>query len=484
MSIGIKGKFVIGFDGEEHRLLTDGVVVIEGKRVKHVGRSYSGQVDRWIDASGSLVMPGLINTHIHAAGSPKDKSFLEDVGARHFYMSSLGENLTALGMSMTDEDRETFAKYSLAECLLSGNTTLVEMGMVGSLGAERTVKIIGDLGIRACEGPGITDGRWERTQGANIQTTWLDPEEGLKRLDEAERFAKRYERALDGRLIPALYPDKVDTCSAGLQRAVREKADELKIPVSIHAGQWVVEFQNMLRMYRQTPVEFLHDTGLLGPDLIIGHGWAISGHPLVAYPPVDGGDLQILAESGATVSHDPVVFVKRGNKMHSHTGYLKAGVNVSIGTDTAPQDMLNEMRIASYVSKLADWDCYSGSSREVFNSATLGGARGVGRADLGRISPGALADIAVVDMSGVNAVPVRDPIRNLVNSCQRSDVKTVIVNGEVVVEDGRLLTIDQDELVKEVQRAADGIWSRIPENHYLGWSADEVSPQSLKLWEE
>ncbi|MCW3979300.1 MAG: amidohydrolase family protein, partial [Candidatus Bathyarchaeota archaeon] len=281
MTIGIKGKFVIGFDGEEHRLLRDGVVVIEGKRVKHVGKSYSSRVDRWIDASSSLVMPGLINTHIHATGSPKDKSFLEDVGARHFYMSSLGENLTALGMSMTDEDRETFARYSLAECLLSGNTTLVEMGMVGSLGAERAVEIIGDLGIRACEGPGITDGRWERTQGANIQTTWLDPEEGLKRLDEAERFAKRYEGALDGRLIPALYPDKVDTCSAGLQRAVREKADELKIPVSIHAGQWVVEFQNMLRMYRRTPVEFLHDTGLLGPDLIIGHGWAISGHPLV-----------------------------------------------------------------------------------------------------------------------------------------------------------------------------------------------------------
>ena len=484
MSIGIKGKFVIGFDGKEHRLLRDGVVVIEGNRVKHVGKSYSGQVDRWIDASGGLVMPGLINTHIHAAGSPKDKSFLEDIGARHFYMSSLGENLTALGMSMTDEDRETFAKYSLAECLLSGNTTLVEIGMVGSLGAERAVKIIGDLGIRACEGPGITDGRWERTQGANIQTTWLDPEEGLKRLDEAERFAKKYEGALDGRLIPALYPDKVDTCSADLQRAVREKADELRIPVSIHAGQWVVEFQNMLRMYRRTPVEFLHDTGLLGPDLIIGHGWAISGHPLVAYPPVDGGDLRILAESGATVSHDPVVFVKRGNKMHSHTGYLKAGVNVSIGTDTAPQDMLNEMRIASYVSKLADWDCHSGSSREVFNSATLGGARGIGRADLGRITPGALADIVVVDMSGMNAVPVRDPIRNLVNSCQRSDVKTVIVNGTVVVENGELLTIDQDELVKDVQSAAEGIWSRIPENHYLGWTADEVSPQSLKLWEE
>ena len=270
--------------------------------------------------------------------------------SNHLYMSSLGENLTALGMSMRDKDRETFARHSLAECLLSGNTTVVEIGMVDGLGAERAVKIIGELGIRACEGPEITDGAWERTQGANIQTRWLDPEVGLKKLEEAEAFAREYAGALDGRLIPALYPDKVDTCSEGLQRAVREKADELKTPISIHAGQWVVEFQNMLRMYRRTPVEFLHDTGLLGPDLIIGHGWAIAGHPLVAYPPVDGGDLQLLAESGATVSHDPVVFAKRGNRMHSHTRYLRAGVNVSIGADTthpghAERDALRLVRL-------------------------------------------------------------------------------------------------------------------------------------------
>ena len=484
MSIGIKGKFIAAFDGEEHRLLKDGVVVVEGQRIKHVGKTYSGQVDRWIDASGSLVMPGLINTHIHAASSPKDKSFIEDVGARHFYMSSLGENLSALGMSMTDGNRETFAKYSLAECLLSGNTTLVEIGMAGSLGAKRTLQIIDELGIRACQGLGIADGTWERTQGANLQTKWLGLEVGLKRLDAAVKYVEKYRGALDGRLIPALYPDKVDTNSADLQRAVREKADELKCPVSIHAGQWVVEFQNMLRMYRKTPVEFLRDTGLLGPDLIIGHGWAIAGHPLLAYPPVGGGDLAILAESGATVSHDPVVFAKRGNKMHSHSRYLRAGVNVSIGTDSAPQDMLNEMRFASYTSKFADWDCHSGTSAEVFYSATLGGAKGIGHPDLGRIVPGALADIAVVDMSGMNAVPVRDPIRNLVNMVQRSDVKTVLVDGKVVVEDGKLLTIDTVKLAKEVQEAAEGIYERIPENHYLGWTTDEVSPQSLKPWEE
>lgn len=427
-------------------------------------------------------MPGLINTHIHASSSPKDKSFLEDVGARHFYMSSLGENLTALGLSIRKEDHEVFAKYSIAECLRSGNTTIVEIGMVDSLGAELTIKLIDELGIRACEGPKIYDGVWERSQGANIQTRWYELEEGLKRLEEAEKFVKNYTGALDGRLILALYPDKVDTNSHELQNAVRKMANELKVPISIHAAQWMVEFQNMLRMYRRTPIEFLYDTGLLGPDLIIAHGWAIAGHPLVAYPPVNGGDLQFLAKSGATVSHDPVVFAKRGNKLHSHSRYLKAGVNVSIGTDTAPQDMLNEMRIASYVSKLADWDCYSGSSREIFNNATVGGAKGIGRSDLGRITPGAIADIAIVSMETINTVPVRDPIRNLVNNAQRSDVKIVIVDGKIVIENGKLLTIDEEKLIKQVQRVAEGIWSRISKNHYLNWTADEISPQSLNHW--
>jgi cytosine/adenosine deaminase-related metal-dependent hydrolase len=484
MSLGIRGRFVVGFDGVEHRIIRDGVVVVEGKRIRHVGKGYDGKVDRWIDAPTGLVMPGLINTHIHAATAPKDKGFIDDAGARHFYMSSLGENLTALGQAMRGSDYEVFAKFSLAECLKSGNTTIVEISMVPNLGAEKAVKVIDELGIRATESPIVADGIWDRSQAADLRTKWIGLEAGLKKLDEAEKFAKTYTGACGGRLIPAIYGDTVDKCSADLQKAIRAKANELKTPVTIHAGQWVVEFNNMIRMYRRTPIEFLSDTGLLGPDLIVGHGWAIAGHPLVSYPPVDGGDLAILAKSGATVSHDPLVFVKRGNKMHSHTAYLRAGVNVSIGTDTVPQDMLNEMRMASYTSKLADWDCHSGASRDIFNSATLGGAKGLGRSDLGRLTPGALADIAVVDMETFNGVPYRDPVKNLINSSQRADVKWVVVDGKIAVEDSKLTTIDEKKLLRDVQKAGEGIWARIPEHHYLKQTADEVSPLSFKLWEE
>jgi cytosine/adenosine deaminase-related metal-dependent hydrolase len=484
LTTGIKGKFIIGFDGSEHRLLRDGVVVYEGNRIKHVGKSYSGQVDEWIDASTGLVIPGLINTHLHAAGAPNDKSFLEDIGVRPLYGSNLGENLTALNLATSREDKEILARYSLAECLRSGNTTVVEIGMVSAIGEEKTVEMIGEMGIRACEGYSLWDGAMERTGAYDFQIKWLEEEVGQGRLEKAERFVERYRGAHGGRLMPALYPGGVMSCSFEYQKAIREKSDELGVPVSIHAGEWVVEFQNMLRMYGRTPVEFMHDTGLLGPNLIIGHLWGIAGHPLLAYPAVGGGDLALLAETGTTVSHDPVVFVKRGNRMHSHSKYLKAGVNVSIGTDTVPQDMLNEMRIASYVSKLADWDFASGTSREVFNSATLAGAKGIGRPDLGRLAPGALADIAIIEMETINNVPCRDPIRNLVNCAQRGDVRTVIVDGKTLVDNGRLLYVDEERLVREVQEAGERIWSRIPEVHHFKRTADEVSPQSFKPWEE
>ena len=483
MVIGIKGKWIIAHDGEKPRLLRDGVVIVEGNKITHVGKNYNGKVDKWIDAKTHVVSPGFIATHVHASSAPKDKSFIDDVGARHFYMSSLGENLTALGKSIKPEDFHVFAKYSMAELLKSGCTTMVEIGMVGTLGAETTVKYIDEMGMRAVEGCNIEDGSWTRNQKANLYTEWRGIEHGMKLLDEAEKFVKKYDGAADGRIIAAMYPSTVDKVSAELQKAVREKANQLKCPVSIHAAQWVVEFQNMLRMYAKTPIEFLHETGLLGPDLIIGHGWAIAGHPLLAYPPEGEGDLKILAESGASVSHDPLVFLKRGNKMHSHSQYLAAGVNLGIGCDTSPQDMLNEMRMASYTSKLADWSCFSGTAAEIHSSTTLGGARAIGRNDLGLIAPGATADIAIINMETLNNVPCRDPVKALVNSATREDVTHVMVDGNLIIEDGELLVIDEAKLVSQVQKTTQAIWDRIPENHYLGQHSDVVSPQSYTPWE-
>ena len=141
------------------------------------------------------------------------------------------------------------------------------------------------------------------------------------------------------------------------------------------------------------------------------------------------------------------------------------------------------MRIASYVSKLADWDYSSGTSREIYDSATLRGAKALGRSDIGRLAKSSLADVTIVDMSSINNVPCRDPIKNIVNSTQCSDVRLVMVNGEILVENGKLVKEDERRLAREVQRVSESIYSRLPDNHPFKKSADEVSPPSLRNWE-
>ncbi len=142
--------------------------------------------------------------------------------------------------------------------------------------------------------------------------------------------------------------------------------------------------------------------------------------------------------------------------MYSHTKYMDAGVNLGIGCDTSPQDMLNEMRMASYTSKLADRSCFSGTAAQIHTSATLGGAKGIGRSDLGRIAPGATADIAIINMQTINNVPCRDPVKALVNSASREDVTHVIVDGKLVIDEGKLLVIDEAKLVEQVQKIHSG----------------------------
>jgi cytosine/adenosine deaminase-related metal-dependent hydrolase len=147
MSIGIKAKWIIAYDGNENRLIRDGVVVIEDQYIEFVGKKYNGQVDQWIKAPTHVVTAGFICTHTHASSAPKDKSFIDDTGAPSLYMSSLGENLSALGKSINQKDYHVFAKYSMAELIRSGCTTMIEIGMVDTIGAATSVNYIENIGI-------------------------------------------------------------------------------------------------------------------------------------------------------------------------------------------------------------------------------------------------------------------------------------------------------------------------------------------------
>src|SRR6185369_17239454 len=245
----------------------------------------------------------------------------------------------------------------------------------------------------------------------------------------------------DGRIRGMLYPLQVDTCSPELFRATRKAADELGVGISTHVGQNLVEFHEMLRRHGKTPVEVLDDAGLLGPDTILGHCLMTTSHRLAALPA--GRDLEILALRQASVAHCPLVFARRGNALESFAKYRRAGVNVGLGTDTYPRDLISEMRWASNLCKIVERDFTVATAADVFSAVTLGGARALRRDDLGRLAPGAKADIVLIDMRSFRMGPYRDPIKALVQCGTSDDVDQVIVDGRSVVEDGHVVGLDE-----------------------------------------
>src|SRR5262249_46038516 len=157
---------------------------------------------------------------------------------------------------------------------------------------------------------------------------------------------------------------------------------------------------------------FLHSIGFLKEDVLLGHCVFHAHHSWTHYPYLD--DLKLLADSGASVAHAPSKYAKMGIMLESLARYRELGINVALGTDPFPQDLISEMRLAGLMCRFADGSFRVGEAHDVFDAATLGGAQALGRDDLGRLAPGCCADIVIVDLSKVHFGAVRDPIKSLV----------------------------------------------------------------------
>jgi cytosine/adenosine deaminase-related metal-dependent hydrolase len=470
----IQGGDIVAHDGGGHRLLRGGAVVFEDDRITFVGRDYAGAHDRSIDAAGHLVMPGLVNIHCHADVEAGGR-LMADCGRRDFlHAGFLNYNAAPPGVKNLPARQDPWigGRFALVEMLRNGCTTVVEIGVA----AEEHATIAGELGMRAYLSPAYKSYDYRFGEGGRLVYE-LHEEAGLRALERAVSFVRKHAGSHGGRVQGMLFPFQVETCTPTLLQATRKAANELGVGIEIHAGQNLLEFHEILRRHGRTPIEYLADTGLLGPDAIVGHCIINSAHSLAGLP--GGRDLEILAQSGASVAHCPLVFARRGNALESFHRFRAAGINVGLGTDTYPRDLISEMRWAALLCKVVEHDFTVATSAEVFSAATLGGARALGRADLGRLAPGAKADVVLVDMRKLRIGPYRDPIRALVQCATGDDVAAVIVDGRTVVEGGRVLGVDERQLLADAQREADRLWAEVPEWHWQKLSADELSPPSF-----
>jgi 5-methylthioadenosine/S-adenosylhomocysteine deaminase len=471
----IHAGWVVAHDGRGHRVLRNGVVVLEGERILHVGPRFDGTADDSVDASDRILTPGLISTHAHIGGSPLDRSFIEDCGNPQFWYSGLFEMLPVRHEAQDDEATRACIDFSMAELLRGGVTTVMEIGGHGEYVVERA----GHFGLRAYVGLAFRSGRWLTRNGKRVLWEW-DQDAGRQGLRRAIEFHRRHDGAHADRVRCFFAPAQIDTCTPELLRDAKRQADETGRPYQVHASQSVVEFNELVARHGKTPVAWMRELGVLGPNTILGHALIIGGSSWTNYP---AGDVRIMADSGCSVAHAVWVFARRGVAMESFARYREAGVNLSLGTDTAPQSVIEAMRWAAVISKLIERNTEATTAAHVFNAATLGGARALGREDLGRIAPGAKADLVLWKATSWRMTPLRDPIKNIVYNATDEDVDRVYVDGRLVVDGGRVLAADERAILAALQAGGERMWPRMAKHDWAGRGVDQLSPPAYPAWE-
>jgi 5-methylthioadenosine/S-adenosylhomocysteine deaminase len=488
MRTSIKASWIVGHEAGHHRLIRDGVVVYEGNRIIHVGKTFDGPVDSTIDATDKLVAPGFIDTHVHT-GHRATHRLITDTGRPMYFgqpfleISVPREGAVVKGdpryLKHGEADSEAAfalnAIFTVAELLRNGVTTFIEFGSQARV-QDALLAEVTRLGTRAYLAPGYDCGRWVGDDQGRLKRIRND-RLGLDGLETALGWIEKNDGAAGGRVRGILVPREVETSSVALLRRTREAADANGLPMATHAAYSVLEFHDVVREHMMTPIELLEDLGMLRPTMNIGHGNFIADNPNLNY--ARSRDLELMGKSGSTISHCPINIVRRARVLDNWAKYQDAGVNISIGSDTYPRDMIMNMRTASYMGKVMGHSYFAATGGEVFEAATLGGARSVGRDDLGRLAPGALADIIIIDLSGGNTLrygPVRDPVRSVVDCGVGDDVDTVIVDGKICMQGGVIPGVDFRQIRADTQAASEAIWATLPDWDPLGRTADEACP--------
>ena len=456
MRTRLTAAYVIGFDGRSHRMWRDAEVVFSGDTIEFVGQGFTGHVDVSIDYGQALISPGLID--LDALGD-LDSGVLTVDNGDPLEMGRLWSEdyLQAGPREAYSKDEESFkVRYAFAQLIRNGITTALPItSMYYRRWAEhydefaRVAEIAGELGLRTYIGPcymsGITYLRRDRTRDQH----WDEPR-GLAGFDEAVRFFRDFDGSCNGLVRGMFAPDRIETCTPELLARTAAASAELKAPIRLHCCQSVYEFELVRKLRGATPLGWLEQLGLLTPRAILPHGIYISGHPAVS--DCNNADLQRLTGSGVTVAHCPAVFARSGEALDSVGKYQRAGINLGLGTDTWPPDLVHNMQLGLYIARVKEGDGPKTSMADLYNAATLGGAAALGRDDLGRLAPGAQADIVVFDLRASHLGPLFDPLKNLFLAGRGTDCRASYIAGRRVMEDFKVLAADLDAMQEQAAR--------------------------------
>jgi 5-methylthioadenosine/S-adenosylhomocysteine deaminase len=441
--------------------------------ITFVGRNYPGMAERVIDGKDRLILPGLIDIHSHPEHEPLYRGVREEHGLRNMHMTGLYERSQAFS-APDDEARAASAEFAYCELLRSGVTTLVDI----SSAWDGWIDLFARSGMRGFLAPGYASARWRLANDFDLQFDW-DERCGRDGFATALALVDRVVRHPSGRLSGVVSPMQIDTCGADLLRDSRDAARERGLPFTVHIAQSVNEVQEMIRRHGKTPIQWAYEIGILGPDTILGHALFLDTHSWIRW--WTKSDLKLIAETGSSVAHCPTPFARYGQVMENFGDYLRAGVNMGLGTDTAPHNLVEEMRKAAVLARIAARDIETVTTSDLLNAATIGGAKALLRDDLGRIAANKKADLVLVDLTLPQMRPARDPLRSFVYHAGDRAVREVFVDGRQVVAEGLVLTLDQTAAAERLAVAQRRMLEAAPRRDYRGRSAEQIVPLSLPL---
>ncbi|MCA1961921.1 MAG: amidohydrolase [Desulfomonile sp.] len=404
------------------------ITVVSGERLAavNVPSEFHPLGARVIDCTGCLIMPGLVNGHIHAAMSllrgladdlPLDRwlnEYMFPAEARH-----AGPEFVYLG-----------TKLSAIEMALNGVTTYAD----GYFHMEHAAAAAIEVGLRAVVAQGVLD---VPTPDAPEAGSWET---------RVEAFLSAFPS--DSLVSPALFCHSAYLCGPESLRRTQEICRKGGMLLFTHVAETAQEVQEIRARHNEGPVEHLREIGLLGRDLVAVHAVHVTRE-----------DIDVLAESGTGVIHCPESNMKLASGAAPVAQMLSLGIPVGIGTDGPASnnnlDLFEEMRSASLMAKLVTGDPEALDAATVLRMATIDGARILGMDhEIGSLEPGKLADVIVVDLKRPHLTPLYDPVSHLVYAARGSDVRHVVVNGVQIVENGRITTVDEEEAMSSVAAMA------------------------------
>jgi 5-methylthioadenosine/S-adenosylhomocysteine deaminase len=426
----VLGGLVITMD-ERRSILPDGALAIRRGTVAAVGprariaAAYDGATV--VDATGCLVIPGLIDAHTHIPMT-LFRGLADDLPLHTW----LEQHVWPAEQRFINPETVRWAsRLGVAELLRSGVTTLCDMYFY----EDEVAAVVDELGIRGV----LANAHFDVTSATNTERT----------LAEAEQFIARWRG--HSRIVPVLGPHAPYTVGPELYRRLHALAERLDTLVVTHLAETQEEDRDIRRRYGRSPIRHLANLGLVDARLVAAHCvW------------LDREEIDLLAAARTGVVHNPRSNLKLASGIAPVPDMLRAGVLVGLGTDGAASnnslDLLAEIQMAALVHKGVRLDPLAVPAEAALEMATIGGARALKLDHLvGSLKPGKRADVVIIDLEEDNLVPLYDPVSHLAYAVEATDVRTVIVDGRIVLRDRVLTTADEREIRRQVCTLATGI---------------------------